>query len=214
MPITSLNNFSINPAGPGTNTGMLMPKLKYRFRVTLLGFGTQASTELTKQVIDFARPSVTFEEMTIPIYNSTVYLPGKHAWEATTLNVRDDASGSVSKLVGEQLQKQLDFYEQASATAGVNYKFSMQCEILDGGNGAVEPVVLETWNLLGCYLASANYQDLNYGSSEVVTIALSIRFDNALQGVDPTTGGGVGQQLGGAVSRALGSITGAGQTGG
>jgi hypothetical protein len=113
-----------------------------------------------------------------------------------------------------KLVKQLDFYEQASATAGVNYKFSMQCEILDGGNGALEPVVLETWNLLGCYLASANYNDLNYGSSEPVTIALSIRFDNALQGVDPTTGGCVGQQLGGAVSRALGSITGAGQTGG
>jgi hypothetical protein len=192
-----------------------MPKLKYRFRVLLYGFGvTTATTELTKQVIDFARPSVSFEEMTIPIYNSTVYLPGKHAWEATTLNVRDDASGSVTRLVGEQLQKQLDFYEQASATAGVNYKFSMQCEILDGGNGAIEPVVLETWNLLGCYLASANYNDLNYGSSEPVTISLSIRFDNALQGVDPTTGGGVGQQLGGAVSRALGSITGAGQTGG
>ena len=212
--VQSLQNLTVPIEGQG-NQGLLMPKLKYRFRVLLYGFGVSPeTTELTKQVIDFARPSVTFEEMTIPIYNSTVYLPGKHAWEATTLNVRDDASGSVSKLVGEQLQKQLDFYEQASATAGVNYKFSMQCEILDGGNGAVEPVVLETWNLLGCYLASANYQDLNYGSSEVVTIALSIRFDNALQGVDPTTGGGVGQQLGGAVSRALGSITGAGQTGG
>jgi hypothetical protein len=212
--VQSLQNLTVPIEGQG-NQGLLMPKLKYRFRVLLYGFGVSAeTTELTKQVIDFARPSVTFEEMTIPIYNSTVYLPGKHSWEATTLNVRDDASGSVSKLVGEQLQKQLDFYEQASATAGVNYKFSMQCEILDGGNGAVEPVVLETWNLLGCYLASANYNDLNYGSSEVVTIALSIRFDNALQGVDPTTGGGVGQQLGGAVSRALGSVTGAGQTGG
>ena len=212
--VQSLQNLTVPIEGQG-NQGLLMPKLKYRFRVLLYGFGVSPeTTELTKQVIDFARPSVSFEEMTIPIYNSTVYLPGKHSWEATTLNVRDDASGSVSKLVGEQLQKQLDFYEQASATAGVNYKFSMQCEILDGGNGALEPVVLETWNLLGCYLASANYNDFNYGSSEVVQIALSIRFDNALQGVDPTTGGGVGQQLGGAVSRALGSITGAGQTGG
>ena len=212
--VQSLQNLTVPIEGQG-NQGLLMPKLKYRFRVLLYGFGVSTeTTELTKQVIDFARPSVSFDEIPIDIYNSKIYLAGKHSWEATTLNVRDDASGSVTKLVGEQLQKQLDFYEQASATAGVNYKFSMQCEILDGGNGALEPVVLETWNLLGCYLASANYNDLNYGSSEPVTISLSIRFDNALQGVDPTSGGGVGQQLGGAVSRALGSITGAGQTGG
>ena len=210
----SLRNLTV-PLPDIANQGLLMPKLKYRFRVLLYGFGVSTeTTELTKQVIDFARPSVSFDEIPIDIYNSKIYLAGKHSWEATTLNVRDDASGSVTKLVGEQLQKQLDFYEQASATAGVNYKFSMQCEMLDGGNGAIEPVVLETWNLLGCYLASANYNDLNYGSSEPVTIALSIRFDNALQGTDPTSGGGVGQALGGAVSRALGSITGAGQTGG
>ena len=87
MPITSLNNFSINPAGPGTNTGMLMPKLKYRFRVTLLGFGTQASTELTKQVIDVSRPKVAFEEIEVPIYNSKIYLSGKPTHEMLTLNV-------------------------------------------------------------------------------------------------------------------------------
>lgn len=43
------------------------------------------------------------------------------------------------------------------------------------------PTVLETWELLGCYLQQANYNDLNYGSSEVVTISLTIKFDNAIQ---------------------------------
>ena len=43
--------------------------------------------------------------------------------EPTTINVRDDASGSVAKLVGEQLQKQLDFMEQSSASSGIDYKF-------------------------------------------------------------------------------------------
>ena len=50
MPITSLNNFSV-PTDAG-NQVLLMPKLKYRFRVTLLGFGVSAATELTKQVVD------------------------------------------------------------------------------------------------------------------------------------------------------------------
>lgn len=180
MSITSLNKLSVYPAD-GANTAMLMPKLKYRFRVTLLNFGASLSTELTKQVMDVARPTVNFEEIEVPIYNSRVYLAGRHSWEAVTLNVRDDASGAVQKLVGEQLQKQFDFMEQASAASGADYKFITKIEILDGGNGAVTPGVLETFELYGCFVQNANYNDLNYTSNEPVTIALAIRYDNAVQ---------------------------------
>jgi len=180
MPITSLNNYSINPAGPGTNQGMLMPKLKYRFRVTLLGFGTQASTELTKQVIDVTRPKVAFEEIEVPVYNSKIYLSGKYTFETLSLNVRDDASGNVTKLVGQQIQKQFDFMEQASARSGIDYKFTTRVEVLDGGNGALGPQVLETFECFGCFLQNTDYGDLNYGTNEVATIALTIRFDNML----------------------------------
>jgi hypothetical protein len=167
-----------------------MPKLKYRFRVMFENFGVSTPrTELTKQVIDFTRPSVSFDEIEVPIYNSRLYLAGKHSWEMVTTNLRDDASGQIARLVGEQLQKQLDFMEQASAASGIDYKFTTKCEILDGGNGAVQPVVLETWELYGCFLQNVNYNDLNYGSSEAVTISMSIRFDNAVQ---TPLGSGVG----------------------
>jgi hypothetical protein len=43
--------------------------------------------------------------------------------------------------------------------------------------------------MYGCYLTQANYNDLNYGTSEPVTIALTIRFDNAVQ---TPLGSGVG----------------------
>ena len=99
----------------GTSQGLLMPKLKYRFRVVFENFGVSTPrTELTKQVIDFTRPSVSFDPIDIEIYNSRVRLAGKHTWDDLNVNLRDDASGMVSKLVGEQLQKQLDFMEQAS----------------------------------------------------------------------------------------------------
>ena len=124
-----------------------------------------------------------------------------------TVNLRDDASNEIARLVGEQLQKQLDFAEQASAASGIDYKFLTRCEMLDGGNGASDPVVLETWEIYGCYLNSVNYNDLNYGSSEAATVTLQIRFDNALQ--TPT-----GTGLGSAVARTVGSIvTGAGTAG-
>jgi hypothetical protein len=159
-----------------------MPKLKYRFRAIFENFGVATPrTELTKQVMDFTRPKVGFEEITVPIYNSTLYLAGKYTWETVACTLRDDASGQVARLVGEQLQKQLDFMEQASAASGIDYKFTTKFEVLDGGNGVATPNVLETWELYGCYLTNVDYGDANYGESAPMTIAMTIRYDNAVQ---------------------------------
>ena len=203
MAVSSLTKFTV-PLGGGqsaSSQGLLMPKLKYRFRVSFENFGVSTPrTELTKQVVDFKRPNVSFADVTLEVYNSRVRLPGKPSWEDVTVNLRDDASGNIAKLVGEQLQKQFDFSEQASAASGIDFKFVTRCEILDGGNGASVPVVLETWELYGCYVTSADYGDLAYSSSEPVQIALNIRFDNAIQ-----TPSGTG--IGTAVARTLGTTT-------
>lgn len=183
-----------------SNQGLLMPKLKYRFRVTFQNFGVSTPvTELTKQVVDFSRPNVTFDNIDLPIYNSTIKLAGKYTWADVTCNLRDDAGGNVSRLVGEQLQKQLDFAEMSSASSGIDYKFTTVFEVLDGGNGANTPIALETWEIYGCYLQGVNYGDMNYGSNEAAQIAMTIRFDNALQ---TPAGSGVGA----AVGRSLGDV--------
>ena len=196
MAVSSLTRMTVPLASDQSNPnqGLLMPKLKYRFRVIFENFGVSTPrTELTKQVMDFTRPSVSFEEMPIPIYNSTIKFAGKYTWADLTCNLRDDAGGNVSKLVGEQLQKQLDLMEKASASSGIDYKFLTRFEVLDGGNGAAEPIALETWEIYGCYLKEVNYGDMNYGTSEPATIALTITFDNANQ----TPGGsGVGALIG------------------
>jgi hypothetical protein len=202
MSIASLNKFTV-PLGAGTAAqGLLMPKLKYRFRISFLNFGVSGSTtELTKQVVDFARPQVSFDEQTIEIYNSKLKYAGKPTWSNTTVNLRDDATGQVSRLVGEQVQKQFDFMEQASARSGIDYKFQMNCEILDGGNGTYNPEIIETWEMYGCYIQDVNYGDLNYGESAPVQIALTIAFDNALQTpINSGIGAEVGRTLGTVVS--------------
>lgn len=196
----SLFNMTVASDNAGGNQGLLMPKLQFRFRVNFLNFGTNTSTiELTKQVIDCSRPNVQFTEITLPIYNSTMYLAGKHAWQTLSVNIRDDASNSVTKLVGQQLQKQMDFVEQASAASGQDYKFQTNIEILDGGNGTTAPGVLETWECYGCFLQTANYNTLNYGTSDVVTIALTLRFDNAIQSP-------IGSGVGSTIARKAGSL--------
>lgn len=196
MAVSSLRNMTVPLASDQSSSvqGLLMPKLKYRFRVYFENLGvSKPTTEMTKQVVSVTRPNLTFEEITLPIYNSTLKLAGKHTWADVTCTLRDDASGSVSRLVGEQLQKQMDFLEMASAASGIDYKFTTKIEVLDGGNGAATPAVLETWELYGCYLKGANYGDLNYGTNEAATIELSIAYDNANQTPE---GSGVGTEIG------------------
>jgi hypothetical protein len=184
MATSSLTNMTVPLASDQSSStqGLLMPKLSYRFRVTFQNFGISTPvTELTKQVMKFDRPHVQFEEIKLPIYNSTIKIAGKYTWNDVTCELRDDSAGNVSRLVGEQLQKQLDFIEQSSAAAGIDYKFITQFEILDGGNGNQTPTVLETWNLLGCYLHDVNYNGADYSTSEAMKISMTIKFDNATQ---------------------------------
>lgn len=207
MATASLTNMTVPLASDQSSPtqGLLMPKLSYRFRVTFLNFGVSTpTTELTKQVIKFDRPHLSFEEIKLPVYNSTIKIAGKYTWSDVTCDIRDDAGGQVSALVGEQLQKQLDFMEQSSASSGIDYKFITQFEVLDGGNGTQTPQVLETWELLGCYLSDVNYNGADYGTSEALRISLTIKFDNALQ--NP-----LGQGVGAPIARTLGDVaTGAG----
>jgi hypothetical protein len=203
MSISTLSKLSVPLASDqsASSQGLLMPKLQYRFRILFEGFGVSTpTTELTKQVIDAARPNLTFDSIEIPVYNSKIYMAGKHTWSPISINLRDDATAQVQRLVGEQLQKQFDFYEQSSAAAGIDYKFTTRIEMLDGGNGANVANILETWELYGCFLVTADYGPVSYSTNDPVTIALSIQYDNAVQSPQ-------GTGIGTAVGRALGSLT-------
>ena len=202
MAIASLNKFTVPLATnqSASTQGLLMPKLKYRFRAIFENFGVSTDkVELTKQVASISRPNLNFNPFTIDVYNSKVNLVGKPTWEAVNVTLRDDAGGNISKLVGEQIQKQFDFAEQASASSGIDYKFLLKFEMLDGGNGANQPNVLETWELYGALVQTVNYGEMEYSSNEPATIALTIMYDNAIQSP-------IGTGIGTAVGRTLGTL--------
>lgn len=194
MSIASLSRFTVPLASNQSSAtqGLLMPKLSYRFRISFENFGVSGQTvELTKQVSEAARPNVVFEDKTIEVYNSKIHYAGKPTWQKLTVKLRDDVTNAVTKLVGEQNQKQFDFFEQSSAASGGDYKFLMRIEMLDGGNGAEGVNVLEEWELYGCYLADTNYEALKYAGADVQMITLGIQYDNAQQ-IIPA--GGMGSQ--------------------
>jgi hypothetical protein len=165
------------PITGATGSGILMPKLKYRFRVSFLNnFGGSAETKvLTQNVQNVTRPKITYEEVVIDSYNSKVYAQGKHAWEQISVVVRDDITNQVAKSVGAQVQRQLNHFQQSTAAAGSDYKFDMQIEVLDGVNAGST----EVWFLEGCFLTNVDYSDADYGTSENVTVTMQIRYDNA-----------------------------------
>ena len=141
MAVSSLTKITVPLATnqSASTQGLLMPKLKYRFRATFENFGVSSDRqELTKQVVDIKRPNVNFNPFALDVYNSKVWLQGKPEWDMTTINLRDDAGGNISRLVGEQIQKQFDFAEQSHCignddVAGLRrprgFRFAQQSQI-------------------------------------------------------------------------------------
>ncbi len=175
--MATIQNFGV-PAGDGARARMLQPKVSYKFRVRVMGFGPISTPlDLTAQVQSVGRPQLQTEAVAVHSYNSIAYFGGKPVWQAIELTVRDDVTNAVSRLVGHQQQKQMNHFQQTSPLAGSNYKFDMKIETMDGGNDGV----IETWNLENCFLENVNYGEFNYANSEVMNIQMSIRYDNATQ---------------------------------
>ena len=163
----------------GINQGILHPKQKYRFRAIWSGFGLNLSvnqiTQLTACVMSCSRPKITFEDIKLDSYNSVAWIQGKHSFDPVEIKLRDDITNSVISAVGSQIQKQMNHYEQTSAVAGINYKFSMEIHSLDGTTNEE----LESWFLEGCWLTNVTYGEGDYTSGEQQDVMLSIKFDNA-----------------------------------
>ena len=181
-----LQKFGV-PLAPGDGHQTLMPKLQYRFRVLFGNLGGEADTKIiTRQVISVTRPQLTHDEMILDVYNSRIYLAGKHTWNPITVIIRDEINSESIKKLDQQLQNQLDHYEQASAAAGSNYKFYMEIETLDGSSTvSASPEILDHWRLEGCYISDIQFGDSNYGTSEAQQVTAIIRYDNAAHGKGP-----------------------------
>jgi hypothetical protein len=176
--MATLSKFGVPIDGSTGRGGILQPKLKYRFRVRFTGFGSvgQSPLQLTQQVMNITRPKVSHEEVPIHSYNSVAYMQGKHTWEAINITLRDDINNNISKLVGGQVQKQMNHFEQTSAVSGARYKFGTKIEILDG----TSDTELEQWDLEGCFLQNVDYSDGDYAVSEPVQVILTVKYDNAI----------------------------------
>lgn len=174
-----LQNMSV-PTQDG-NELTLMPKLQNRFRV-LFNFSSNTSV-ITGNVKSVQRPTLTFDEVTLDVYNSRIKIPGKHSWNDIELTLRDDISSEAVKALEAQVNRQIDMATQSRSRAASAFKFTTVIDTLDGTNGT-EPGVLDRWELVGSHISSINYGNNDYSSSETVDIAVTLRYDSARHIID------------------------------
>jgi len=167
---------------PEIGQGILQPKQKHKWRVEFQNIGNSPTgVPLSLQATTVERPKLSFEEVELNRYNSKVWIAGKHTFEPVTLVVEDDVTGKATQVIQEQQDNQqlligaagqfLASQKQASL-----YKFATVIQQLDGNDQEIEKWILE-----GSWLQNVDYGDLDYSSSEAVTITLTIRYDHARQ---------------------------------
>lgn len=120
------------------------------------------------------RPSVKTEEKEIPWINSRRYIAGKTTFETLSVTLYDAIAPSGAQQVMEWVRTH---FESVSGRAGYAdfYKRDCQLKMLD-------PVgtVVELWDFKGTFIKSATYNTVDYGSDEIMKIALTLKFDNCV----------------------------------
>ena len=121
-----------------------------------------------------ARPSYETAEVEVGFINATRYLAGKTKFGTLDVTLHDAIAPSGAQQVMEWIRLH---YESVSARSGYAdfYKRDCQLKMLD-------PVgtVVELWDLKGCFITSANFNDLDYNSDDMSEISLTMRYDNAV----------------------------------
>jgi hypothetical protein len=143
------------------------PKRNYRWVLAIEGIDSFLMSK-TK------RPTFTLKEKKIEFMNSYRYISGKLDMGDFSCTLHDPIAPSGAQQVMEWIRTH---YESVSGRAGYAdfYKRDIQLKLLD-------PVgtVVELWDIKGALIKSANFGTLDYGSEEVMTIDLSMAFDNCV----------------------------------
>ena len=180
--MADLSKFGV-PLG-STVTPVIMPKLAYRFRVTFVNLGGSgnSSISLSNQLMSVSKPNLSYDPIQVDVYNSKIFMVGKHTWETVTVTFRDDISNAAVISLNKQIQLQLDHDAQSAPTSGAQYKFQTIIETLDGTNGdnfASDSNVLETWTMSGCFISSINYGEMDYANNAIQQVSTTLQYDNA-----------------------------------
>ena len=121
-----------------------------------------------------ARPTIQFDEVVLEHINVKRYVKGKGAWQPLEITLYDPIVPSASQAVMDWVRQH---HESVTGRQGYSdfYKKDITFNLL----GPVGDIV-EEWTLKGAFIQSANFGDLDYGTSDPVEIAVTLQYDYAI----------------------------------
>jgi len=121
-----------------------------------------------------AQPTITSERIEVPFINSRRYVAGKAEFNTMNVTLHDAIAPSGAQQVMEWMRL---CYESVSGRAGYADFYKRDCEIK-----LLDPVgtVISSWSVKGAFITESNFGELAYGDFEMVEIALTISYDQAV----------------------------------
>ena len=143
------------------------PKLKNRYIMSIDGIPAY----LIKTT---GRPSIEFEEVELNHLNVKRFVKGKATWQSISLTMYDPVVPSAAQSVMEWVRLS---HESVTGRDGYSdfYKKDVSIEVL----GPVGDIV-ESWKLKGAWIQAANFNDLDFASSDPAEISVTVRYDYAI----------------------------------
>jgi hypothetical protein len=121
-----------------------------------------------------ARPSLTVNATEIQFLNTSTYVAGRFTWGTINVKFRDPIGPSASQALMEWVRLCAESVTGRMGYAA-GYKKLVWLEMLDPTG-----VVVEKWQLEGCFLTSVNFDSLSYSTDALASISATLRMDRCI----------------------------------
>ncbi len=173
--------FNVNPFGGGYSTqgpsNTVEVRRKHRWVLETLGRGTGQFSQAELLVLQSAsRPSVKFEEPEMHHNQEVVRFAGKQDWDPVTLTWYDvEQDPDISRGIYHWIETVVNMQSLAVAHPRY-YKRQASLVMLDGVGQSTEQ-----WSLAGTWPSACNWQELDYTSTDLLTMECTMRYDRAVR---------------------------------
>lgn len=120
------------------------------------------------------RPEIANGKVTIDHINVRRYVKGRSEWSSLTISLYDPVVPSAAQAAMEWVR-----LHHESVTGRDGYSDFYKKDITFNSLGPVGDKV-EEWTLKGAFITEANFNELDFSSSEVADIALTLQYDYAI----------------------------------
>jgi hypothetical protein len=157
---------------------------KHRWRLLDLQSGPVTNQDFL-QLKSAQRPSFTLSEDEVHHDQEVAYFAGKQTWDPIEISFYDAAGGGAGDISARMFQwvSTVSNINAATCAAPSDYKKTLKVQMT---SAAGQPD--ETWILSGCWPAKSNWNELDYSTSEIQLVNITLRFDRAVRTSNTTTG--------------------------